>query len=221
MLEAIIRGCPVISYGFGVGHVRASNHALLRFGLWDEMLAAAPPNPKLLAARAGHLYGRGFALASKGRVDESKAVLAELQKLTAAAPSAAPAGFNTVQNVSAVAIPIVQARIAAAEHRPQDAIALLRQAAAAEDKLAYDEPKDWFFPARHLLGAQLLEAGRAAEAESVYREDLKHNPANGWALYGLGAALKAQGKTAGAAKVAREFETAWKNADVTLTASAF
>ena len=115
----------------------------------------------------------------------------------------------------------MQARIAAAEHRPQDAIALLRQAAAAEDKLAYDEPKDWFFPARHLLGAQLLEAGRAAQAESVYREDLKRNPANGWALYGLGAALKAQGKTAEAAKVAREFETAWKNADVTLTASAF
>jgi UDP-glucose 4-epimerase len=33
VLEAIIRGCPVISYGFGVGHVRASNHALERFGL--------------------------------------------------------------------------------------------------------------------------------------------------------------------------------------------
>ena len=195
--------------------------ALLRFGLWDEMLAAAPPNPKLLAATAGHLYGRGFALASKGRVAEAKAVLAELQKLTAGAPADAPAGFNTVQNVSAVAIPIVQARIAAAEHRPQEAIALLRQAAAAEDKLAYDEPKDWFFPARHLLGVQLLEAGRAAQAESVYREDLKHNPANGWALYGLSAALKAQGKTGEAAKVAREFETAWKNADVTLTASAF
>jgi hypothetical protein len=33
VLEAIIRGCPVISYGFGYGHVRASNAALLRFGL--------------------------------------------------------------------------------------------------------------------------------------------------------------------------------------------
>jgi UDP-N-acetylglucosamine:LPS N-acetylglucosamine transferase len=33
VLEAIIRGCPVISYGFGYGHVRASNHALERFGL--------------------------------------------------------------------------------------------------------------------------------------------------------------------------------------------
>jgi UDP-glucose 4-epimerase len=33
VLEAIIRGCPVISYGFGYGHVRASNRALERFGL--------------------------------------------------------------------------------------------------------------------------------------------------------------------------------------------
>ena len=33
VLEAIIRGCPVVSYGFGVGHVRASNAALKRFGL--------------------------------------------------------------------------------------------------------------------------------------------------------------------------------------------
>ncbi len=33
VLEAIIRGCPVISYGFGYGHVRASNQALERFGL--------------------------------------------------------------------------------------------------------------------------------------------------------------------------------------------
>jgi hypothetical protein len=33
VLEAIIRGCPVISYGFGYGHVRASNAALERFGL--------------------------------------------------------------------------------------------------------------------------------------------------------------------------------------------
>ncbi|MGZ4313266.1 MAG: MGDG synthase family glycosyltransferase, partial [Solirubrobacteraceae bacterium] len=33
VLEAIIRGCPVVSYGFGYGHVRASNAALERFKL--------------------------------------------------------------------------------------------------------------------------------------------------------------------------------------------
>jgi hypothetical protein len=33
VLEAIIRGCPVVSYGFNYGHVRAANVAMERFGL--------------------------------------------------------------------------------------------------------------------------------------------------------------------------------------------
>jgi UDP-glucose 4-epimerase len=33
VLEAQIRGCPVISYGFAVGHIRANNRAYERFGL--------------------------------------------------------------------------------------------------------------------------------------------------------------------------------------------
>jgi tetratricopeptide (TPR) repeat protein len=100
-------------------------------------------------------------------------------------------------------------------------VSLLRQAVAAEDRLAYDEPKDWLFPARHLLGAELLRAGKAAEAERVYREDLRQNPANGWSLFGLSAALKAQGKTAESIRVRRQFADAWKHSDITLAASAF
>jgi tetratricopeptide (TPR) repeat protein len=91
----------------------------------------------------------------------------------------------------------------------------------AEDQLSYDEPKDWFVPVRQLLGAQLLEAHRANEAESVYRQDLKQNPGNGWALYGLAESLKAQGKSVEAAQSAQQFAAAWKRADVTLTASAY
>jgi tetratricopeptide (TPR) repeat protein len=136
-------------------------------------------------------------------------------------PADAIAGQNTVRDVFGVAVAIVQARIAASEKRTDEAISKLRQATAAEDKLAYDEPKDWFFPARHLLGRQLLKSGKASEAESVYREDLEQNPANGWALYGLSAALKAQGKMTEAAQVTRQFQAAWRYADVTPTASAF
>ena len=71
------------------------------------------------------------------------------------------------------------------------------------------------------LGAQLLIAGRAAEAERVYREDLIRNPANGWSLFGLAAALRAQGKGSAAARTLHEFERAWRHADVRLSASAF
>ena len=63
--------------------------------------------------------------------------------------------------------------------------------------------------------------GKADEAEAVYRQDLQQNPHNGWALFGLSAALKSQGKTAAAADAAQQFATAWKHADVTLVASAF
>ena len=72
-----------------------------------------------------------------------------------------------------------------------------------------------------LLGAALMEAGQPGEAEKVYREDLRQNPANGWALYGLSAALKAQGKNKEAQQFARQFAIAWQHADVMLTESAF
>ena len=74
---------------------------------------------------------------------------------------------------------------------------------------------------RQSLGAVLLQAGRASDAERVYREDLKQNPGNGWSLFGLAASLRAQGKTAEAAQVDEQFKKSWTQADVTLTSSRF
>ena len=195
--------------------------ALVRFGLWDEMIALLAPDPRAPGLMAGYLYGRGIALAARGRVDEARGALAELQRLAAAAPADAAAGFNSLHDVLAVAQPIVAARIAATEGRGEDAIRLLEEAVAAEDRLAYNEPSDWFFPARHLLGAQLLLGGQAARAEQVYRDDLRRNPANGWSLEGLAAALKAQGRARDAARAAHELEVAWQHADMRLPGSAF
>lgn len=202
-------------------YVAESYTARVRFGLWDELLAMQAPNPKLVGLTGGFLYGRAVALAAKGRLDEARTTLGELQALASQTPADVPAGMNSVRDVLGVAIPIIQARIAVAERRFDAALASLRQAVAAEDRLAYNEPKDWFFPVRHLLGAQLMQAGKSHEAEIVYRDDLLRNPANGWALYGLSAALKAEGKTAEAGEAARQFESAWSHADIKLTASAF
>lgn len=195
--------------------------ALVRFGLWDEMIALLAPDPRASGLTAGYLYGRGVALAARGRIDDAKGALDKLQKLSAAAPADAMAGLNTLRDVVSVAQPIVAARIAASEERREVAITLLEQAVAAEDALAYNEPSDWFFPARHLLGAQLLLAGRAARAEQVYREDLRRYPKNGWALYGLAAALKAQGRSHDAARVTHELDGVWQHADIRLPGSAF
>ena len=195
--------------------------ALLRFGLWDEAIALEAPAVQAPGLTAGYLYGRGVALAARGRVAEARAALAQLQRLAATVPADAAAGFNTLRDILAVAQPIVAARIAATEERRADALALLAQAVAAEDRLAYNEPADWFFPARQLLGAQLLLTGDAAQAERVLREDLRRNPDNGWALHGLAAALRAQGRRHDADVAARAFAAAWRRADVQPPSSAF
>jgi len=195
--------------------------ALVRFGLWDEAIALGAPDARAPGLTAGYLYARGVALAARGRLEDARTALAQLHQLTTTVPADAQAGFNSLHGILAVAEPILAARIAATEQHNDEALAKLREAVAAEDKLAYNEPADWFFPARHLLGAQLLIARQPAEAERVYREDLKRNPANGWALYGLAAALRAQRKASDAARVTHEFETSWRHADIRLQASGF
>ena len=64
-------------------------------------------------------------------------------------------------------------------------------------------------------------SSKTAEAENVYREDLKRNPENGWALYGLAQSLRAQKKTKETAAVEKRFRKAWARADVKLIASRF
>ena len=95
----------------------------------------------------------------------------------------------------------------------------LDRAIRYEDALIYQEPADWHAPVRQNLGAVLLAAGRADEAEAVFWEDLKRNPENGWSLFGLVQALKAQGKTDDAALAQERFRKAWRDADVTLTSA--
>lgn len=66
------------------------------------------------------------------------------------------------------------------------------KAVAVQDALAYGEPPDWYHPARESLGATLLGAGRAGDAEAVFRADLERNPRSGWSLFGLWKSLEAQ-----------------------------
>ena len=194
--------------------------AMVRFGLWDEILAEPSPNPKLTGLTGAYLYAKAAALAAKGRVDEAKAELASLENLTEDATHDDSAGLNRLKDVLAVAVLAAKARIALAENKADAATSILREAVAREDKLAYSEPADWFFPNRHLLGSVLLKSGDAAEAEAVYRDDLGRHPNNGWSLFGLARSLEAQSRTAEARVTQQQFDTAWKNADVKLAASA-
>jgi hypothetical protein len=66
------------------------------------------------------------------------------------------------------------------------------------------------------LGAGLLRAGQTAEAEKVFRADLKEFPRNGWPLYGLHESLRIQGREQEAVAVGKEFKEAWRHADTKL-----
>jgi tetratricopeptide (TPR) repeat protein len=101
------------------------------------------------------------------------------------------------------------------------ALASFKQANDLYESIPYTEPDYWHQPVSHIYGAALLQAHKPAEAEAVYRHSLKDHRLDGWALFGLEQALKAQHKTVEAKSVHAEFDKAWSMADVKLASSRF
>jgi tetratricopeptide (TPR) repeat protein len=190
---------------------------MMRFGRWDEILTAPEFDETLPIARALRHAARGIALAAKGDLGGAKS---EAQAFTAArarVPADATYGNNSAAGLLEVAARLLDGEIAVHDARMDEGLAALRAAASAEDALRYDEPPDWIQPARHALGAALLKAGRPADAEAVYREDLRRLPENGWSLWGLGRSLTLQHKDA--ASVENQLARTWAEADLRLSSS--
>ena len=194
---------------------------LARFGRWKEVLQEPMVAPDFPTAQGLVHAARGLALTRTADRPGAAHELAELEAIRQRTPPDAKVAMNSAREVLALAADVLSAELARAEGDLPAALACFERAVAAEDALRYDEPPDWGFPVRHQLGAALLAAGRPAQAEEVYRADLRRHPHNGWALFGLQKSLQAQGKTDQAAAAERDFAEAWKRADVQLTASAF
>jgi tetratricopeptide (TPR) repeat protein len=114
---------------------------------------------------------------------------------------------------------VLGGELAAARGNMSEAIDHLRTAVTLEDALKYNEPPDWFYPSRQSLGAVLLAAGDAAGAQQVYEQDLRIYRENGWSLFGLAQALRAQGDENAALAVDERFRKAWAHADFELKGS--
>jgi tetratricopeptide (TPR) repeat protein len=185
----------------------------LRFGEWDRVLNAPQPAAVLKMSTAMWRYSRAVALAARGDRSGAGRERDAFEKARAAQPEAAPYGQNKSVDVLAVASEILAARLAAS---PGAAIPHWQKAVSLHDALVYNEPPDWYYPVRESLGAALLRAGKAAEAEKVLREGVRRSPHNGRMLFGLLESLKAQAKTQDAAWVQREFDAAWAKADMKL-----
>jgi tetratricopeptide (TPR) repeat protein len=197
-------------------------YALTRFGHWDEMLKEPAPADRFVYLLGTWHYARGIAFAGKGQLDEAEKELAEVRKIaggtaldfTLFSPNKAAAIF-------AIAPEALAGVIAVKKKEFDVAIAHLERAVRLEDGLVYTEPAEWHYPPREALGAALLEAGQPHEAETVYWDDLRRNPENGWSLFGLSQALVAQGRKDEAAALEARFRKAWAKGDVTLQASVF
>jgi tetratricopeptide (TPR) repeat protein len=203
------------------GYVAAPLEVMKRFGKWDDILKEPEPPEIFPIARAMRHHIRAVAHAAKGEIEKARAEQKAFRAAAKAVKADATFGNNKAADLFAVGEDMLEGEILAREGKTADAIKALRAAVASEDKLRYGEPPDWIVPVRHALGAVLLKDGQAAEAEKVYREDLRRWPDNGWSLFGLAASLDAQGKKAEAARVRAKFEEVWKRADVKITSSCF
>ena len=197
--------------------------AYVRFGKWNQILTTPPPNEDHLHTSMIWHYARGIAFVRRNQVERAEAELSALNKIVdnPATKELLAAYNNPTSEVGKVASKALAGEIAALKGDYKKAIDLLEQAVEKEMALVYQEPAAWHAPARQYLGAILLESGRPAEAEAVYRADLKKNRDNGWSLFGLYQSLLAQGKGKEAQTVKNRFEKAWQEADVALTASRF
>ena len=214
------------------GFVPMRLHVLIRFGRWEEIIATPLPADRDLYCVTTALihYAKGVAYAASGDVAAAR----EQRALFTAAVSRVPATRtifnNTCQDILAVAAAMLDGEISYREGRFEAAFGQLRWAVELDDGLPYDEPWAWMQPARHAYGALLLEQGRVAEAEAVYRADLGfddtlprpcQHPGNVWSLHGYHECLTRLGKHELAAVIGQQLTLAAAQADVPVTASCY
>jgi tetratricopeptide (TPR) repeat protein len=193
--------------------------AMVRFGQWDKVLAEPENYPEFAPfSKAFHHAARAIASAAKGDSENARKEQATFTDLVQRVPKETAVGNNSAADIGALIQKMLESEIQIAEGKNDEGIAGLQDALKMEDALKYDEPPAWMIPIRHSLGANLMRAGRFAEAEEVYREDLRRLPENGWSLYGLSEALKAQHKPEAVVMKAR-FTKAWAKADIKINSS--
>jgi tetratricopeptide (TPR) repeat protein len=195
--------------------------AQVQFAQWDAVKAAPKPADQLAYAQAIWHFAQGMAAAREQRLDEAQSHLVTLA-VRAADPEMDKLLVGPKHALSStlkVAERVLSGELALARGDTVLAITTLKEGVALEDRLEYFEPPLWHQPVRQTLGAVQLQAGKAADAEKTYREDLRRNRGNGWSLKGLALSLRAQDKLAEAEKVEAEFQSAWQQSELELTAS--
>jgi hypothetical protein len=214
------------------GFVPMKMHALIRFGRWHDIIdTPLPGDPGLYCVTTAMMhYAKGVAYAATGRLGDAQ----EQRRLFAGAVGRVPQSRtvfnNTCQDILRVAGAMLDGEVEYRTGHHEAAFGQLRRAVELDDGLPYDEPWGWMQPARHALGALLLEQGRVEEAESVYRADLGlddtlarpcQHPGNVWSLHGYHECLTLLGKHEQAGIISQQLKIAAAYADVPITSSCY
>jgi tetratricopeptide (TPR) repeat protein len=214
------QSAPAISAARGIAKLTGDPMylalALVRFGRFNEVATMGErPTGDIPAGMWDFAYG--YAALRAGNVQSARQ---HLDRMSAAIKtSSAVFKFHTAKVLLGTLAPILEGEIHRAAGDMNRALGAFERAVALDDSIVIDDPEPLPFPARHWLAAALLEAKRFAEAERVYREDLKRHPHNGWALTGLQQALRQQGKPSN--DVDDDLRSSWARADTPIKASRF
>lgn len=194
-------------------------YILVKFGQWEKILTL--PESDLLYPRAIRHYARGMAYLGMNNLEASIKELKKLELINGKEELSQISiwELNTVDHLVKIATLVLEAEIENKQGQYTSVVDKLKQAISIEDQLNYNEPPDWFFSVRHILGAIYIENGQFELAETTYLEDLEIYPKNGWALKGLLLSLKGQNKTQQANAVAQQLRQAWQYADFELKSS--
>jgi tetratricopeptide (TPR) repeat protein len=203
------------------GFVAMPLEVMVRFGLWDEILAEPDNYPNYLPfTRAFHHAARAIAYAAKGDAPNARKAQSVFLERARLVPKEDSLGNNACEAILEIVTPMIEGEILVTEGKIESGINQLRAAIKMEEALKYDEPPGWLIPVRHSLGAVLMKQRRFAEAEQVYRDDLRRLRGNGWSLVGLAESLRKQKKNPDeVGRIHAKFEKVWAKADLMITSS--
>ena len=189
--------------------------ALARFGRWEEILREPAPPADLPYWRGAWHYARGLAFAATGRAADAQRELVALQAVRDGVPAARTlAGFFKTREIT-LAVEVLSGELAER---------------AAKGRAVGTSPKRHLQRLMFHRAAAWYSRGQSRRHHAVRRPPrgpvrLSRRPArnteNGWSLFGLAQALRAQGKTDEAITTDARYRRAWARSDVTLTASRF
>ena len=214
------------------GYLPMKQHVLIRFGKWQEIVAQELPKDQVLycATTAMMRYARSVAYSAMGSVAEAAAEKEAFLAAKVKVPETRRVHNNTVVDILEIAEAMLMGELEYRKGNYEVAFDYLRKSVELDDALPYDEPWGWMQPARHALGALLMEQGYLEEAEAVYRADLGldnslsracQHPNNVWSLHGLHECFVHRGEQVEVLHIKRQLDQAIARAEVTVTSSCY